>query len=86
MICILKHRYLAIRNLLLIRKNEPFNSFFVKESERLIRSQQYVHDVSFYVVSAGAKSDSVDIFIRELDIWSISPASMNFTFTYSGLG
>jgi hypothetical protein len=64
---------IAIRNLLLIRKNEPFNSFYVRESERLIRTQKFVHDVSFFVVSSGVESDSVDIFIRELDIWSINP-------------
>jgi len=69
----IKTRGIAIRNLLLIRKNVPFNSLLVKESERLIRSQKYVHEVSFYVVSAGEKSDSVDIFIRELDSWSIIP-------------
>jgi hypothetical protein len=68
-----KTQNLTILNLLLIRKNEPFNSFRVKESERLIRSQKYVHEVSFFVVAAGKKSDSVDIFIRELDIWSIIP-------------
>jgi hypothetical protein len=68
----LKTRSITIRNLLLIRKNEPFNSLLVKESERLIRNQKYVHEVSFYVVAAG-KSDSVDIFIRELDKWSIIP-------------
>lgn len=69
----IKTQLIAIRNLLLIKENEPFNSFFVKESERLIRNQKFVHEVSFYVVLSGAKSDSVDIFIRELDIWSISP-------------
>jgi hypothetical protein len=63
----------TIRNLLLIRKNEPFNSLLVKESERLIRNQKYVHEVYFYVVAAGEQSDSVDIFIRELDTWSIIP-------------
>ena len=68
----IKTQIIAIRNLLLIRENEPFNSFFVKESERLIRNQKFVHDVSFYVVSAGVKKDSVDIYIRELDIWSIN--------------
>jgi hypothetical protein len=67
-----KTQAIAIRNFLLIRENEPFNSFYVKESERLIRIQKFVHDVSFYVVSPGVKSDSVDIFIRELDNWSIS--------------
>ena len=69
----IKTQSITIRNLLLIRKNEPFNSLLVKESERLIRTQKYVHEVSFYVVAAGEKSDSVDIFIRELDKWSIIP-------------
>jgi hypothetical protein len=67
----LKTQTVAIQNLLLIRKNEPFNSFYTKESERLIRSQKFVHDVFFYVSSAG--KDSVDILIRELDNWSIDP-------------
>jgi hypothetical protein len=70
----IKTQGIAIRNLLLIHKNQPFNSFLVKESERLIRNQKYVHEVSFYVVASGVKSDSVDIFIRELDNWSIIPA------------
>jgi len=68
-----KTQIVAIRNLLLIHENKPFDSFSVKESERLIRSQKFVHDVYFYVGSAGPKSDSVDIFIRELDNWSIIP-------------
>ena len=68
-----KTRNLAIRNLLLFHKGVPFNSFRVKESERLIRSQNYVHEVSFYVGQAGRGrgTDSVDIFIRVLDKWSI---------------
>jgi hypothetical protein len=69
----IKTQVIAIRNLLLIRKNQPFNSLLIKESERLIRSQKYVHEVYFYVVSSGNKSDSVDIHIRELDAWTIVP-------------
>lgn len=68
-----KTRQITIVNLMLIHKNRPFNSLLVKESERLIRDQKYVHEVSFYVVSARTKPDSVDIFIRELDVWSIIP-------------
>jgi hypothetical protein len=68
-----KTQGITIRNLLLIHKNQPFNSLLVKESERLIRKQKFVHEVSFSVVAAGVKSDSVDIFIRELDNWSIIP-------------
>ncbi|HSH19745.1 MAG TPA: hypothetical protein VLA03_04805 [Draconibacterium sp.] len=63
----------TIRNLLLFHKNQPFDSLLVKESERLVRSMNYVNDVSFFVKSATVNSDSVDIFIRELDKWSIIP-------------
>jgi hypothetical protein len=69
----IKSQAITIRNLLLFRKNDQFNSLRVKESERLIRSQKYVHEVSFSVVNTGKASDSVDIFIRELDRWSIIP-------------
>ena len=64
---------ITIKNLLLIKKNEPFDSLLVKESERLVRSQKYIHDVSFYPALAGNHSDSVDIYIRVLDEWSIIP-------------
>jgi hypothetical protein len=74
----------TIRNLLLIRQNQVFDSLLVKESERLVRSQTYVNDVSFYVTAASKGSDSVDIFIRELDKWSIIPniyySESRFTF------
>jgi hypothetical protein len=46
----------------------------VKESERLVRSQGYVNDVSFIVMASAKNSDSVDIYIRELDKWSIIPS------------
>ena len=69
----IKSQRITIRNLLLFRKNQPFNSLRVKESERLMRSQNYIHDVFFYVSSSGTKPDSVDILIRELDKWSIIP-------------
>jgi len=68
-----KSQRITIRNLLLIHQNQIFDSLLVKESERLVRSQKYVRDVSFYVKKIKSKSDSVDIFIRELDIWSIIP-------------
>jgi hypothetical protein len=63
----------AIRNLLLVRKNQLFDSLLVKESERLVRSQKYVRDVSFFIIATAKNSDSVDIIIRELDTWSLIP-------------
>ncbi len=68
-----KTQPVTIRNLLLIRQNQLFDSLLVKESERLVRSSKYVHDVSFSVNVTSKNSDSVDIFIRELDKWSIIP-------------
>lgn len=68
-----KTRPSTIRNLLLIRKNQLFDSLLFKESERLVRSRKYIIDVSFFVVATAKKSDSVDVYIRELDNWSIIP-------------
>ena len=68
-----KTQSITIRNLILIRKNQPFDSLLVNESERLIRSQNYVHEVAFYIIPAKNSSDSLDIFIRELDVWSLIP-------------
>jgi len=70
----IKSQPITIRNLLLIRQNQPFDSLLVKESERLVRTRNYITDVSFYVKNSSIKSDSVDIFIRVLDYWSIIPS------------
>ena len=70
----IKSHGITIRNLLLIHQNQPFDSLLVKESERLVRSMGYIRDVSFFVKSISAGSDSVDVFIRALDIWSIIPS------------
>jgi hypothetical protein len=70
----LKTKKTTIRNMLLIRQNHSFDSLLVKESERLIRSQQYITDVSFYTKATAADSDSVDIYILVLDNWSIIPS------------
>ena len=67
----IKTQGITIRNLLLIHQNQPFDSLLVKESERLVRTRKYIRDVSFFVKTCGP--DSVDVFIRELDIWSIIP-------------
>jgi len=69
----IKSQRITIRNLLLIRQNQVFDSLLVKESERLVRSQAYVTDVSFTIMATEKNSDSVDIYIRELDKWSIIP-------------
>ncbi|SDB86005.1 BamA/TamA family outer membrane protein [Williamwhitmania taraxaci] len=68
-----KTRRITVLNLLLINKNDSFNSFLVRESERLIRKQSYIHEVSINAKLVSSKSDSVDLYIRVSDIWSIIP-------------
>lgn len=70
----MKTRRMVIKDLLLFKKNEPYDSLLVKESERLIRSQKYVQDVLMSTYSSSAKADSVDVFIRVSDVWSILPS------------
>lgn len=67
----LKTKNLAIKNLILIKKNKPLDSLLIKESERLIRSQRFTRSVTseMKVVS----EDSVDVYIRVLDSWSLVP-------------
>lgn len=69
----LKTKELAIKNLLLIKRNRPLDSLLLKESERLIRTQQYVRGVVVQPVIIANSKDSVDIDIRVLDSWSLIP-------------
>jgi hypothetical protein len=70
----IKTRPIVIQNRLLFKKNDRYDSLLVNESVRLIRSQKYVRDVLLYSVPTSKKADSVDIYIRVSDIWSIIPA------------
>ncbi len=67
---------LTIRNLLLIHKNAPYDYLAAKESERLIRSQNYVREVILRPVIIPKERDSVDVDIMVLDIWSMIPSAI----------
>ena len=69
----IKTKKLAIRNILLIRKNKPLDSLLVKESLRLIRAQSYINRVAVMTELTSKNGDSVDISIRVLDTWSLLP-------------
>lgn len=69
----IKSSQLAIRNLILLKKNQPFDSLLVKESMRLIRTQRFINRVDISSQFANRQRDSVDITIRVLDSWSIIP-------------
>ncbi|WP_367770642.1 hypothetical protein AB3G33_14025 [Flavobacterium sp. WC2421] len=69
----LKTKELAIKNLLLFKKNSEYNSFIIQESERIIRSQRFVNRVTISEELISKTSDSVDVYIRVLDSWSTIP-------------
>lgn len=67
----LKTKNLAIRNLLLLKKNKPLDTLLVKESERLVRNQRFTRSVTTEMKIV--TGDSVDVYIRVLDSWSLVP-------------
>ncbi len=69
----LKTKSFTIRNLLIFKKNQRFDSLVVKESERLIRTQRYVRRVLIRPIPIPNSPDSVDVSVRVLDSWSIYP-------------
>jgi hypothetical protein len=81
----LKTKKLAIKNLLLFKKNRPYTDLSIKESERIIRQQKFVNSVTITVALPEEKSDSVDVYIRVLDSWSSIP-KISFSAAKNSLG
>lgn len=69
----LKTRNWTVRNILLLKENTRLDSLLVKESERLIRSQGYVRAVKITTELLSEYPDSVDVYVRVLDSWSLIP-------------
>lgn len=61
----------AIRNYLLVHEGEILDPYRLKESERLLRATSFVKDLKIQVVEIPG-TDSIDIDIREQDLWTIS--------------
>lgn len=69
----IKSRKHTINNLLLFKQNAPLDTLLMNESERLIRSQNYVRSVQITPQLTEKDADSVDISIKVLDSWSLIP-------------
>ena len=63
----------TIRNYLLLKRNKPLDSLLVKESERLIRAERFANRVIITALPTSKNSDSVDVFVRVLDSWTLVP-------------
>lgn len=70
----LKTKNFVIKNYLLFKKGESFDSLKILESERLIRSQRFSREVKIGYEVVGEHSDSVDLVVRSLDSWTLFPS------------
>lgn len=79
----IKTKNFVIRNYLLVKEGERFDSLKILESERLIRSQRFTRRVRIDYQIVGENSDSVDLVVNTLDSWTIIP---NGSYSGSKLG
>ena len=71
----------AIRNYLIFKRNDVFDSITIKESERLVQSQRFIRRAIIVPENVPGSQDSVDVTVRVLDSWSLIP-----TGSYSNSG
>lgn len=69
----IKSKELAIRNFLLLKENQPLDTFLIAESARLLRAQNYIREVEISPRIVSESKDSVDVIITSLDSWSLIP-------------
>jgi hypothetical protein len=69
----IKTKEVTIRNIMLFKKNDKLDTKLLLESERLIRSQRYIREVTIVPVDIPKNKDSIDIKIRVLDSWTLIP-------------
>lgn len=68
-----KTRVMTIKNMLLFKNGESYDSLVVQESERLVRSHKYLRDVELFTLPASEGSDSLDVYVWVWDVWSLIP-------------
>jgi hypothetical protein len=68
-----KTRNRIVQNLILFDKGQSYDSLLVMESERLLRTQRYIRSARIWSVDANTTNDSIDVYVRVLDSWSLIP-------------
>lgn len=69
----IKSKPLAIHNFLLLKEKKPLDTLLLLESERLLRSQNYIREVKIETQEIPNSKDSIDVVITALDSWSLTP-------------
>lgn len=70
-----KTREKTVKKQLLFAENKPMDSLLLKETERILRNQNYIRRVLIRPMEISAVSDSVDIQVAVLDSWTMFFAS-----------
>ena len=61
---------------LLFKKGDPYRHRLIQESERILRSRQYLYDAT--IVPIGWDGHAVDLEVRTRDVWTLNPG-VNFS-------
>lgn len=69
----IKSKNNTIKNLLLFKENQRLDTLLLEESERLVRSTNYVRRASIQPELIENVIDSVDVTVLVLDSWSLIP-------------
>lgn len=75
-----KTKHFIIKNLLLIKQNEQFDLHKFNESERLLRSADYVNDAQMFIYKLKTTGDSIDIKVMVQDKWTLD-GNINLSFS-----
>lgn len=69
----IKSKEMAIDKFILFKENESLNPYLIGETERLLREQNYIHQLRITSRPVENTKDSVDVYIQVMDSWSLLP-------------
>ncbi len=61
----------VIRSQLLVKPGDPFNIALLRESERILRSNNYLYDAD--IVPVNHRDGKVDLEVHTRDVWTLKP-------------
>lgn len=79
----IKTRNFVVKNYLIQKKFERFDSVKIMESERLLRGQRFSRSVKIDYEIPNEDGDSIDLVVNMLDSWTLIPS---FSFSGNKLG
>ena len=63
----------TVRNSLLFASGQRFHAHDIAETERILRSREYLNDAWIVPVAYDAEHNSVDLAVTVRDVWTLDP-------------